>query len=125
MANIKVPLRSEPIFDEFGQFTIRYNEYFESLTETVNFTTTEFEESLAVNQVQNVQLAYSLSKINTDQTAEVLGLTVSINQLNSKLAKLGNRLSDIEQLAIVDPNDGIGEIKKELAELRGLIASGS
>lgn len=30
------PLRSESPFDEFGQFTIRYHEYFDQTAESVN-----------------------------------------------------------------------------------------
>lgn len=30
------PLRSESPFDEFGRFTIRYNEFFEQTAESVN-----------------------------------------------------------------------------------------
>lgn len=63
MVDIVPPLRAEPPFDAFGQFTIRYSEYFERVAEVSNENTSDVDIFSGVNLSSSVN-SQLLKRIN-------------------------------------------------------------
>jgi hypothetical protein len=91
MVDVVAPLRSEAIFDEFGNFTIRYYEYFEGVGNNIN----------TLDSVSDIFSSLNMSAgVNSSFDKRISSL--EDNQFipdNGQIAALIRRVSDIELIA--------------------------
>ena len=97
MADITVPLRAEEVIDpKTGNITLRYAEYFEELTGTVNDTSTEIE--AVEGALSEVQQTTAFTSVLSQDIEALDQLTVMVHRANAQIAVLSQRIDDLEQL---------------------------
>lgn len=90
MVDIVPPLRTEPLFDEFGNLTIRYAEYLEGVAVAIDETVTD------IDLFSSVSVAASSAQLTKD--VKNLNNLLSVNASSAAIARLLKRVSDLELL---------------------------
>lgn len=81
MVDIIPPLRTEPLFDEFGNMTIRFAEYLEQTAETVNENTNEANTLRLENVLALVNALENRLGSGDALTSDETGFTVDSDKL--------------------------------------------
>lgn len=92
MVDVVPPVRTEPIFDEFGNFTIRYYEFFEGTVAAIEETTGTADTAESTSSQTNRQnaLVFRLEQ----RVSELEDNDIS-SVLNSKILKLGQKVDQL------------------------------
>ena len=90
MVDIIPPLRTEPLFNEFGNLTIRYAEYLERVAVAIDENVTD------IDLFSSISAVASSAPLSKD--VKNLGITSSTGAFSAEIARLKKRVSDLELL---------------------------
>jgi len=91
------PLRAEPVFNEFGFFSLRWAEYFEETAVSIN----SVQENESVFESLNPGAAAQGQQAKQIDNLELIS---TINQNSAAIASLNKKIKDLELLVSLAPN---------------------
>ena len=123
MVDVTVPQRAEAIFDqETGQFTVRYQTFFENVGVGVTESNTELESQLAGLESEIQKVSSFLGEINKD-IAEIDAASANVSFLSAKMVQLEISINDAFALIPDQSNTlaKIAELEKRLRDVEELV----